>query len=74
MSFFHPFTNARLEENSAKAVFDLFDSEYKVKQVKQGWGDNYYVHLKNGRTLRVKVGETTNLFGEKRTVIRYVDE
>lgn len=74
MTFFHPFTGQKIKDNSAKAVYDLFDSEYKVKNVKQGNGGNYYVNLRDGRTMRVKVGERTSLFGEKKTIINYVDD
>ena len=74
MSFFHPFTDAILKEDSPKAVHDLFSGRYNVRKVEKGRGDNYRVYTHDGHCMRVKVGEKTNIFGEKRAFIKYVDE
>ena len=74
MSFFHPFTNERIKDNSAKAVYDLFEGRYNVKNVKQAGKDAYYVLTRDGHQMKVKVGEKTNIFGEKRNFIKYVDD
>lgn len=74
MSFFHPFTNERIKDNSAKAVYDLFEGRYNVKNVKQAGKDAYYVLTRDGHRMKVKVGEKTNFFGEKRSFIKYVDD
>ncbi len=74
MSFFHPFTDQKIEDNSAKAVYDLFEGRYNVKNVKQTGKDTYYVNIRDGHHIKVKVGEKTNIWGEKRSFIKYVDE
>ena len=74
MSFFHPFTNAILKEDSPKAVRDLFSGRYNVRKVEKGRGDNYRVHTRDGHHIDVKVGEKYNIFGEKRYFIKYIDD
>ena len=74
MSLFHPFTNQKIQENSAKAVCELFDGRYNVKSIKQTSPDTYYVNTRDGGRIKVRVGEKTNIFGEKRSYIRTVDD
>lgn len=74
MSFFHPFTDVRIKDNSTKAVYDLFEGRYNVKNVKHAGKDAYYVLTRDGHRMKVKVGEKTNVFGEKRNFIKYVDD
>ncbi len=40
MSFFHPFTDVRIKDNSTKAVYDLFEGRYNVKNVKHAGNYN----------------------------------
>lgn len=74
MSLFHPFTNQNIKENSAKAIYDLFEGRYNVKNVKQTRPDTYYVNTRDGGRIKVKTGEKVNIFGERKSYIRYVDD
>ena len=74
MSFFHPFTDAILKEDSPKAVHDLFSGRYNVRKVEKGRGDDYRVYTRDGHVTNVKVGKRTNLFGGERVFVKYVDE
>ena len=74
MSFFHPFTDVILKEDSPKAVHDLFSGRYNVRKVEKGRGDDYRVYTRDGHVIKVGVGEKTNIFGEQRSFIKYVDE
>ena len=74
VSFFHPFTNTRLKDNSAKAVSELFEGRYNVKNVKQTDTDTYYVNTRDGHSMKVRTGEKTNVFGEKRSFVKSVEE
>ena len=73
MSFFHPLENQYLKENSAKGVYELFRGRYNVKNVEQTGVNTYYVKTQDGSQIKVRVGEKTNLFGEKRSVVRTVE-
>lgn len=74
MSFFHPFENKKIKENSAKAVYEQFAGHYNIKEVEQTGENTYTVKTRDGSRMKVKVCETTNIFGEKHSVIRSVDE
>ena len=55
-------------------MFDLFSDRYNVRKVEKGCGDSYRVYTRDGRCSKVKVGKKTNLFGEERFFVKWIDE
>ena len=74
---YNPFTNTNLRDDSKKSVQEALSGHYNVRRVREGsksglFGSTYYVDLKDGGTMKVKVDKKTGLFGGERTFIKSI--
>lgn len=74
---FNPFTNTNLRDDSKKSVQEALSGHYNVRRVREGskgslFGSTYYVDLKDGGTMKVKVDKKTGLFGGEKTFIKSI--
>ena len=70
---FNDLTHEDLRENSAQAVGEVFSRRYNVRNVRKSYGNHYTVTTRDGHKMDVTVGTRTNLFGEDRAFITYID-
>lgn len=61
-----------LRDNSARAVYELFATRYRVKNVQPLSPNSYRVGLKDGSSLRVEVGEKRSLFSNAKAFVKYI--
>lgn len=72
------FIGITLADDSAEAVRHLFSQRYQVSSVRKGFGgwngNMYYVHLRDGSTIKVHVAPKLGLFGGEKYCVNYVEE
>jgi len=72
-------TGSSIRQDTKDAVRDALDDHYQVRRVREGtknglFGSTYYVDLRDGTIMKVKVDKRSSWFGGEETYIKSIDE